>query len=224
VNVSIAIDGPAGAGKSTVARAVAETLGYTWLDTGRMYRAVTWHMLKRGVDVNDPAAVAAAAEGLVIDADHGRITVNGEDAAPHVRTQEVTASVSAVSAVKAVRVLMVDLQRRLAQDRSIVMDGRDIASVVLPGATFKFYLDASIAERGRRRLKDLGLTADRQAEVEADIRRRDGLDSSRKESPLRKMADAIVLDTTDMSAGQVVTAIVDRVRNTIGHQSKGASS
>jgi len=210
--ISIAIDGPAGAGKSTVAKAVAGKLGFTYLDTGRMYRAVTWYMLKRGVKVDDPSAVASAAEGLTIEMCGAKILVNAEDATRHVRDKDVTASVSAVSAVKSVRHLMVERQRELARGTSIVMDGRDIASVVLPDAAFKFYLDASIGERARRRLKDLGLPPDRQAEIESEIARRDRLDSERKESPLMKTKDAVVIDTTAMTERQVVDAIVGRVR------------
>lgn len=209
---AVAIDGPAGAGKSTVARAVAERLGLQYLDTGMMYRAVTRALLDRGVDVGDPEAVGRAVEGLRVSVEAGRVYVDGEDLTDRIRSPEVNAAVSAVAAVRQVREAMVRLQRAIAEEREIVMDGRDIGSVVLPGAACKIYLDAAVEERARRRLADYGWPPERLPEVVEEVRRRDFLDSTRAESPLVRPADAVVVDTTGLSRDEVVERVVAIVR------------
>ncbi|HVL92519.1 MAG TPA: (d)CMP kinase [Acidimicrobiales bacterium] len=196
----IAIDGPAGSGKSTVARAVARRLGVDHLDTGAMYRAVAYASLERDVDPADAEAVAALAAGLVIEVD-GAVLVDGVDASAAVRGPEVTAVVSAVASVPAVRAELVRRQRAWASSRDGgVVEGRDIGSVVFPGADVKVYLTASDEERSRRRAGEGG--------DGADLARRDGLDASRAVSPLQVAEGAVVVDTTGLSVDEVVDAVL----------------
>jgi cytidylate kinase len=206
----IALDGPSGTGKSTVARRLAHRLGARYLDTGAMYRAATVAALRSGVDVNDGVAVTRAVEAakIVISTDPQQvsITLDGEPVDGEIRSPETTAAVSAVSAVPAVRAIMVDLQRELISDGGIVVEGRDIGSVVWPTARPKVYLTASPEARARRRAGELG--ADVSA-VAADIKRRDDLDSSRAASPLMQAGDAIELDTTELDIDQVVDRLVE---------------
>lgn len=209
----VAIDGPSGTGKSSTSKAVAARLGLSYLDTGAQYRAITWWMLSNGVDVDDPVAVADACGKPVIvsgtDPLAPRITVDGVDASGPIRTQEVTAAVSAVSAVPEVRGRMVDLQRGTAADAAagIVVEGRDIGTTVLPDATVKIFLTASAEVRAARRSGELkgavSLAATREALV-----RRDAADSGRKTSPLAKAADAVEVDTSDLTLDQVVDRVV----------------
>jgi cytidylate kinase len=212
-SIAVAIDGPAGAGKSTVARTVAARLGFQYLDTGMMYRAVTRALLDRGTDIADPSSVAVAAQDLDVTVDGERVFVDGIEQTSRIRTPEVTAAVSSVSAVKAVREAMVRIQRNAAKGRDIVMDGRDIASVVLPDAACKIYLDASIEERARRRLADFGWTSDRLPELVEDLRRRDRFDSTRAESPLIRVADAVTVDTTGLQPEDTVNKILEIIRS-----------
>lgn len=201
----IAIDGPAGSGKSTVARAVAARLGLDHLDTGAMYRAVAFAALERGVDPGDPGAVAVLATVLEIEVGES-VVVDGVDATVAIRGQEVTAAVSAVAAVAAVRVELVGRQRAWAAARSGgVVEGRDIGSVVFPDADLKVYLTASDAERARRRVAEGG---DDAAFVMADMARRDGLDSTRAASPLLVANGARVIDTTGRTVAEVVDEVV----------------
>ena len=211
--ISIAIDGPAGAGKSTVARALAKALDIMYLDTGAMYRAFGLAMLRAGVDVNDPAAVAARAEAVDIAVDYvdgaQRIFLAGEDVSQAIRLPEVSAAASAISAVPQVRTHMVALQRRIAEGHSVIMDGRDIGTVVLPGATLKIYLTASCEARARRRCDELQAkgTPEPYAKVLKDIQERDWRDTHREASPLRPADDAVIVDTSDMTQDQVVEAL-----------------
>jgi CMP/dCMP kinase len=206
----IALDGPSGTGKSTVARRLAHRLGARYLDTGAMYRAATVAALRSGVDVNDGVSVTRAVEAAKIvistDPEHASITLDGESVDAEIRSAETTAAVSAVSAVPAVRAILVDMQRELISDGGIVVEGRDIGSVVWPTARPKVYLTASPEARARRRAGELG--ADVTA-VAADIKRRDDLDSSRAASPLVRAGDAIELDTTDLNIDQVVDRLVE---------------
>jgi cytidylate kinase len=206
----IAIDGPAGTGKSTVARGLAQSLGARYLDTGAMYRIVTLAMLRAGVDLADPQAIAAAAEvplSVGFDPRIEQTFLDGEDVSAQIRGDEVTRAVSAVSAVPEVRAHLVGLQRDLADGTdSVVVEGRDIGTVVLPGADVKIFLTASAETRARRR-NDQNIAAglgDDYETVLADVRRRDHLDSTRPVSPLRPADDALIVDTSDMNQAEVI--------------------
>ncbi|HEX5565768.1 MAG TPA: (d)CMP kinase [Streptomyces sp.] len=216
--VIVAIDGPSGTGKSSTSRAVATKLGLSYLDTGAQYRAMTWWMLTHGIDVQDAAAVAAAAERPDIlsgtDPVDPSITVDGADASASIRTQEVTAAVSAVSAVPEVRARITELQRAIAAGAptGIVVEGRDIGTTVLPDADLKIFLTAAPEARAARRGGELKArngeeTVDLAATREA-LLERDAADSSRKTSPLKKADDAIEVDTTELTLDQVVECVV----------------
>jgi cytidylate kinase len=200
----IAIDGPAGSGKSTVARAVAHALGWTFLDTGAMYRAVTWEALHEGVDVHDESAMGALAASATI-ATLPRVRVNGRDVHDEIRTEPVNVAVSVVAANPLVRHSMVERQRELAdaQEVGTVVEGRDIATVVFPHATLKVYLTATLEERSRRRGE----------EGAESVERRDLADSTRENSPLRQAPDALVLDTTGRRVDDVVEEIIECLKN-----------
>lgn len=209
----VAIDGPSGTGKSSTSKAVAAKLGLSYLDTGAQYRAITWWMLSNGVDVSDTAAVAnASAKPVIVSGTEPAvptITVDGEDASGPIRTQEVTAAVSAVSAVPEVRTRLVGLQRAAAAAApdGIVVEGRDIGTTVLPDATLKIFLTASAEARASRRSGELKGAQSVQATQDALVKR-DAADSGRKTSPLAKADDAIEVDTTDLSLDQVIECIV----------------
>lgn len=207
----IALDGPSGTGKSTVARGLAERLGTRYLDTGAMYRAATLAVLRAGAPVDDAVVVAGIVEKARIeistDPAAPGITLDGEPVDGDIRASEVTAAVSAVSALPAVRAHIVAMQRELIDDGAIVVEGRDIGSVVWPTARPKVYLTASPEARAIRRAGEIA-GAD-VAEVAADIERRDRLDSTRAVSPLVRAEDAVELDTTDLEVDQVIDSIVD---------------
>jgi cytidylate kinase len=216
--IVVAIDGPAGTGKSSVSRGLARALGARYLDTGAMYRMVTLAVLRAGVDPEDDAAVAATAASaqlsLDYDPDVDRCLLDGEDVSAEIRGEQVTRAVSAVSSVSAVRERLVAFQREMAcGPGSIVVEGRDIGTVVLPDAAVKIFLTASAETRARRR-KDqnvaAGLVDDYDA-VLADVRRRDHLDSTRRVSPLRAAEDAVVVDTSEMTEAEVVTHLLELV-------------
>jgi len=206
----VAIDGPAGSGKSTVARTVASRLGLGYLDTGAMYRSVAWAALRHDVDPTDGDALARMAAGLDIDVGE-RVLVDGVDVTSEIRGPEVTATVSAVSAHPAVRAEMVRRQQQWAEKAGGgVVEGRDIGTVVFPHADLKVFLTASEQERARRRQKD-----DRAPDVgavAADLARRDSLDSNRAASPLRPADDAVVIDTTARTVDDVVDQVVGMLR------------
>ena len=208
----VALDGPSGTGKSTVAKRLAARLGARYLDTGAMYRAATLAVLRAGVASDDVVGVVAVAEqariALSTDPAAPAVTLDGQDVAAQIRSGEVTAAVSAVSAVPAVRALMVAAQREIIGDGGIVVEGRDIGSVVWPTARPKVFLTASPQARAARRAGELGATADIAA-VAADIERRDRLDSTRAASPLTRPEDALELDTTQMDIDEVVNRLVD---------------
>jgi cytidylate kinase len=214
--VIVAIDGPSGTGKSSTSKAVAAKLGLSYLDTGAQYRAITWWMLTNGVDVNDPVAVADSAgkPAIVSGSDPAApaITVDGLDASGPIRSQEVTAAVSAVSAVPAVRARMVELQRSAADEapEGIVVEGRDIGTTVFPAATVKIFLTASAEARAARRSSELK-GAQSVAATQAALVRRDAADSGRTTSPLAKADDAVEVDTTELSLEQVVECVVTLV-------------
>lgn len=217
----IAIDGPVGAGKSTVARRLAERLGYVYVDSGAMYRAVGWKAAQSGVDLKDRERVAALAEGTDIRVAPGpagtRVLVDGRDVTDALRTRAMDEAASVVSTYPEVRRRLVALQRAMAQAGGIVMDGRDIGTVVFPHADLKFYLDADLGVRARRRLQDLaqrGVEADLTA-VQAEVARRDARDRGRETSPLRAAADAIRIDSTDLTVEEVVGRMLAVVRTTL---------
>ena len=200
----IAIDGPAGSGKSTVARALASALGWAFLDTGAMYRAVTCEALDQGVDVNDEKAVAALAASLRLTT-LPRVTVNGRDVEEEIRTDRINTAVSVVAANALVRATMVARQRHWAVEHPLgtVVEGRDTTTVVFPEATLKVFLTASLEERARRRGD----------EGEASVARRDEADTNRNASPLRQADDALVLDTTGRAVDEVVGEIITCLTN-----------
>jgi CMP/dCMP kinase len=210
VTLVIAMDGPSGSGKSSVSKGVARALGLRYLDTGAMYRAVTWWMLREGVPVDDPLAVAKRAGeprlSCGTDPDAPQISVDGTDVARPIRTPEVTGSVSAVAAVPAVRERLVALQREVIGAGGIVVEGRDIGTVVAPDAPVKIYLTASAEARAQRRSKEL--TGADVAVTQADMARRDRLDSTRTKDPLAQAADAVEVDTTSLTLPEVITEIV----------------
>ncbi|GAB3364105.1 (d)CMP kinase [Modestobacter lapidis] len=218
----VTLDGPSGTGKSSVARAVATRLGAAYLDTGAMYRAATVAVLDAGVDLTDAEAVTRAVSEAAIEvgtaADAEVVTVDGVDVAERIRGAEVTRTVSPVSAVPAVRRLLVDRQRSLvAAADAVVVEGRDIGTVVLPDATLKVYLTAAPEARAQRRAGQLGVTdAHKIAEIAADLRRRDSYDSSRADSPLRPAADAIVVDSTGLDQDAVVDRVLDLALTAVG--------
>jgi cytidylate kinase len=210
----ITIDGPAGAGKSTAARGLAQKLGLRYLDTGAMYRAVTWKALKEGTDLDDDRAVETQARALRLEMPaSGRIVADGNDVTEAIRSPEVTRHVSRVAAIPRVRRVLVERQREFAREGGVVAEGRDMATVVFPDADYRFYLDASAAERARRRVREIeerGGSAD-VAEMEAAIRKRDRYDSTREDSPLRRSAGAIYLDTTHLGPEGVLQALLEKV-------------
>lgn len=216
----IAIDGPAASGKSTTAKEVAKRLGIFYLDTGAMYRAVTLAVLQQGTDIKDPDAVDGLLGSMAVDLTDSngnlKVLLNGKDVSKSIRSSEVTAKVSAVSTVPAIRKSLVQMQRKLASQSDCVVEGRDIGTVVFPNADFKFYISADPKTRARRRQKDLhklGETASVD-ELVKEIVERDRKDSSRQDSPLRKAQDAVIIDTSDLSIDEQVTALVNAVQNT----------
>lgn len=221
--LNIAIDGPAGAGKSTVARRVAERLHIRYLDTGAMYRAMALYAMRCGVPVGDEAAV----ERVLRDADirvrytedGQRVLLSGEDVTGGLRTPELSMAASDVSAHRAVRVKLTELQRQVARENDVVMDGRDIGTNVLPDTPYKFYLTASVQERARRRLLELaarGAAAGTLADVAREIEQRDYNDSHRAYMPLRQAEDALYIDSTGMTVEEVTETILRRVREVGG--------
>ena len=211
--IQIAIDGPAGSGKSTVAKIIAQKLNITYLDTGAMYRAVTFQALKESLDLNDSASLKALVDQIVLEISLDEIKVNGVDCTDAIRTPEVTQNVSYVAKDAYVREKMVDLQQKIAGNQSVVMDGRDIASHVLPNAKFKYFLVASSEERAKRRIVDLkakGFDVSLQEMIE-DIEARDKIDQEREAAPLKQAPDAVLIDTTKLTIDQVVAKIINDV-------------
>ena len=221
----VAIDGPAGAGKSTVTRAFAERLGLIYLDTGAMYRAVTWLVQQSGADANDAAAVAPLLEGLDLQlstaaAGSQRVSVNGHDVTEAIRSPEVTAQVSVVAAHGCVREALTRQQQAMGERGGLVAEGRDIGTAVFPDAELKVFLTATVAERARRRALDLeqrGFAVPALAELEAQIAERDHLDSTRDVAPLTQAADAVELITDGLSIDAVIEQLVQLFRQRVPH-------
>lgn len=210
----VAIDGPSGAGKSTAGRALAERLGYLFLDTGAMYRALALAALRAGSSLDDAAALARLVGGLQLALEsNGTVRLQGEDVTAAIRTREVTAAASRVAAQAEVRRQMVALQREMGKDGGVVLDGRDIGTAVFPQAEVKFYLDADPARRALRRHAELRAsgTASDPAAIEREIRERDSADSTRADSPLIRAPDAILLDTTLLGPEEVVERMLAAV-------------
>ena len=204
----IAIDGPSGAGKGTVARALAKALAFCHIDTGGMYRAVAWRALREGVALTDESALAALARAAVFTMVDGRIVIDGHDVTTAIRTPEMDAAAAAVARLPEVRAALVARQRAYGEAGGVVMEGRDIGTVVFPGADVKLYLDASAEERARRRTQDSAHAAGRDnvgmANVAQALAARDQSDRTRTVSPLTLAEDAVYLDTTGLSIEQVV--------------------
>lgn len=219
--INIAIDGPAGAGKSTVAKAVAKELNIIYLDTGAMYRATAYNAIKNGIDVNDEEKVGKMLETLTMDVvyDNGaqQIIVNGFNTTPYLREHYMSKAASDISAHPCVRYKMVDIQRQLAKTYDLILDGRDIGTFVLPDASCKIFLVASPEERARRRVEEnklKGQESDYET-VLADIKQRDYNDSHRKVAPLKKADDAIELETTTLTIDEVVAEVIKIVKEKI---------
>jgi len=219
---AVAIDGPAGAGKSTIAKSVSKKLGVIYVDTGAMYRAMALYMIRESVSPEDEAAISAKCESADISIDFvdgaQQVILNGENVSGLIRTEEVSNMASRSSVNPDVRRKLVQLQQKLASEKSVVMDGRDIGTVVLPNAEVKIYLTASSAVRAKRRYDELtakGETCDL-ATIEADIIERDRRDMTREISPLKQADDAVLVDTSDMTIEQVEDKILSIVSEKIG--------
>lgn len=209
----IAIDGPSGAGKSTIAKAVATRLGIDYIDTGAMYRAVGLKMLNHNMPMEESQALRRLLENTDIDFSRGNIILDGQTVNDQIRTPEVSMAASACSALGMVRSKLVELQRRMGERKSVIMDGRDIGTNVLPDAEYKFFLTASTEERARRRWKELLARGEKISfeKVLKDIEMRDYNDSTRELNPLRRAEDAVEIDSTSMSVEDVVKDICDRI-------------
>ena len=215
---ALAIDGPAGAGKSTIARAVSRELGWIYVDTGAMFRAVALFFLREGISADDAGGIRERIGGVNVTLGHEngeqQVFLNGENVTGLIRTEEVGNMASACSVYPEVRQKLLELQRSLAEQQPVVMDGRDIGTVVLPDADTKVYLTASVEVRARRRFKELmekGAACDI-AEIEKDIRERDWRDMHRETAPLKQAEDAVLVDSSDMTAAEVTDRILSLVR------------
>lgn len=213
-NLVIAVDGPAGAGKSTIAKLIAEKLNINYIDTGAMYRAITYKCLQNNIDINNEEEVIKIAKDGEIDFKDNNIYLNGEILKDEIRTMEVSNNVSNVAKIKEVRYLMVDVQRNIGKVSSVILDGRDIGSYVFPNADYKFFLVATPEERGKRRyieLKEKGYEGTLE-DIINDIIRRDEIDSNREFAPLVKAEGAIEIDTTGKDIDQVVDLVLQKIK------------
>jgi cytidylate kinase len=221
MGIIIAIDGPAGSGKSSTAKEVARRLGFTYIDTGAMYRSVTLEIIRRKIDICDEDQIEKIARESCIQFqwidNKYHILLNGEDVSDEIRSSDVASLVSPVSALAGIRKILAERQRQMAQDDNIVMEGRDIGTNVFPDADFKFYMDADIRVRAERRIKDYQAIGQKLsvAEIVRELEKRDKIDSSRSHSPLKKAEDAIIIDTTNLSFEEQVEEIVKIVQNKI---------
>ena len=223
--IRIAIDGPSGAGKSTLAREIAARLGFLYVDTGAIYRTIGYDFYQKGLDPRDAAAVEAELPRLRVEVVHGadglqHMLVNGEDVTDRIRLPEVSAAASKVAAVGAVRSYLLEMQRQLAREHDVIMDGRDIGTVVLPDADCKIFLTASAEVRARRRCTELEQRGTPQTyeTVLADMRRRDEQDCSRAVAPLKRAEDAVLLDTSELDFAHSVEALVGLIEENIAHE------
>lgn len=214
----IAIDGPAGAGKSTVAKKIAQKMGFLYIDTGAMYRAVTLKVLEKGIDINNISSVTHTASNCSISLANNpsgniQVILDGQDVSAQIREPRITKFVSEVARIKEVRQIMLELQRKFGQKANCVLDGRDIGTVVFPNADKKFYLDARLSERVNRRHKELNESGKdiTWQDVHEDLNKRDTIDSTREVAPLKKAEDAVYIDTTDMSIQEVVDTVLSYI-------------
>lgn len=211
----IAFDGPAGSGKSTIAKIISKKLGITYLDTGAMYRAVTLYFLENGVDFNDEEQVKINLDKINLEFKNDDLYLNNKDVSVQIREKNINDNVSFVSAIKIVREKMVDLQRKMSGQQSVILDGRDIGTVVFPNADYKFYVTASVDVRARRRYEEEiknGKSDISLDEVKKSIQNRDLIDSTREVTPLRKADDAIEIDTSNMTIEQVLERIISYIK------------
>lgn len=213
---NIALDGPSGAGKSTVAKALAKRLDIIYLDTGAMYRSLAYVAVKQGIDVNDEAAVRPMLDKLdmkIITGDSQQIIVNGENVTPFIREHYVSKAASDISALPAVRIKLVELQREIAKNDCVVLDGRDIGTYVLPDAKYKFFITATPEVRAKRRFEELKAKGDAPSyeKVLEDIKVRDYNDSHRAFAPLKQADDAVLVDTTNMSIDEVIDFVLNKM-------------
>ncbi len=223
MNISIAIDGPSGAGKSTLARSIAAKLGYLYVDTGAIYRTIGYYALANGIDPKDEAAVSAALPALQVELAYGEdglqhMRLNGQDVTREIRLPEVSMYASAVSAHPSVRSFLLEMQRELARTNNVIMDGRDIGTVVLPDAEVKVFLTASPEARARRRMLELEQRGTPQPfeKILKDIEERDWNDSHRAVAPLRQAEDAVLLDTTELDFQESEAALLAIIRERTG--------
>lgn len=212
-NYIIAVDGPAGSGKSTISKIVASRLNFTYLDTGAMYRMITYYVIKNKIDIENKKSVENMLENIKLDIVKDNFFVNEKDVSKEIRGVEVTQMVSQVASIKEVRTKLVDLQREISKGKKVVLDGRDIGTVVFPNANLKIFLNASSDERANRRLKEFLEKGIEQSyeEVLEDIIKRDKMDSEREESPLKKAEDAVEIDTSSLSKEEVSEKIIDLI-------------
>jgi cytidylate kinase len=217
----IAIDGPSGAGKGTIARTIADKLQYRHVDTGAMYRAVGWKALHDRIALDDEPAVAALAKRSTIHVERGRVAIDGHDVTQAIRTPEIDKAASSVARMPRVREILVARQRSMAEQGGVVMEGRDIGTVVFPHADLKIYLDASAEERARRRMNDQAHSGGQagQAAVAASIEARDRSDTTRTASPLTMASDAVLIDTTGMPIPAVVEKVMRLVNECVQRSS-----
>lgn len=213
---NIALDGPSGAGKSTVAKALAKRLDIIYLDTGAMYRSLAYVAVKQGIDVNDEAAVKPMLNNLdmkIITGDSQQIIVNGENVTPFIREHYVSKAASDISALPSVRIKLVELQREIAKNDCVVLDGRDIGTYVLPDAKYKFFITATPEVRAKRRFEELKAKggAPSYEKVLEDIKLRDYNDSHRAFAPLKQADDAVLVDTTNMSIDEVIDFVLNKM-------------
>lgn len=219
--IIVAIDGPSGSGKSTVAKLLAKKLGYTYIDTGAMYRAIALQAKRDNVDINSGAALSSLCGrvqiGFLPDNDGLRTILNGVDVSENIRTPEMSMAASDISARKEVRQSLLSLQRRMGENGGVVLEGRDVGTVIFPNAEAKFFLDASLEERGKRRYKELaakGMDVTLEQTIE-DVKKRDINDSSRDIAPLKMAADSILIDSTNVGIEEVVEKMIEVVQNKV---------